>query len=288
MALPMPASTFYALYPENTEGALPSTETLYASQSEQFAVTALCAIPAVSWSMPSGAPGSLTAAGLYTAPAGIDAQQSVVVTAVSQADGSTVGSATITLMPPLSVSVNPSTPTLYAPYETLQFTASLTNATNTAVTWTTSPVGVGAISASGLYTAPWFNTPQTVTITATSQADPTKSASTTLSLTPVTVTPNYFEGYGGFAQQFTASVPVSWSVSPPSAGTISPSGLFIGSINASFQFAYITATSLADPNASAEAYAYVYSAASLSPLTATLSGGQTVQFWPAWPPRLTP
>ena len=272
-------ATFYALYPENIEGAVPATATLYASQTEQFAAIAVCNMPAVIWSMSSGAPGTLTTSGLYTAPASIATQQAVAINATSQADGTTVGSATVTLMPPLTVSVSPSAPTLYVSYETQQLTASFTNATNTAVTWSVTPMGLGTINAAGLYTAPYFYTSQTVTITATSQVDPTKSASVMLTLMPVTVTPNYFSTYGGFSQQYTASVPVSWSLSPAGAGTISASGLFTPAGNiTSGQFVTITATSLADPNASALAYASVGTPASISPLTATLIGGQTEQF----------
>ena len=37
---------------------------------------------------------------------------------------------------------------------TQQFLANVANATNTAVTWTISPAGVGTISSTGLYTSP--------------------------------------------------------------------------------------------------------------------------------------
>jgi YD repeat-containing protein len=70
--------------------------------------------------------------------------------------------------------------------QTQQFTATVTNATNTAVTWSISPSGVGTINSSGLYTAPaTISTLQTVTITVTSVADSTKAASTTTTLYPV-------------------------------------------------------------------------------------------------------
>jgi hypothetical protein len=58
------------------------------------------------------------------------------------------------------------------------------------VTWTISPAGTGTISATGLYTAPTsVLTQQTVTVTATSQADPTQSASATITLSPIAVSP---------------------------------------------------------------------------------------------------
>ena len=72
--------------------------------------------------------------------------------------------------------------------QTYQFTATVSNSTNTAVTYAVNGVTggnstVGTISVTGLYTAPALvPNPQAVTITATSQADTTKSVST-----PVTI-----------------------------------------------------------------------------------------------------
>lgn len=66
---------------------------------------------------------------------------------------------------------------------TQQFTASVTGTTNTAVNWSVSGSGCsgsacGTISASGLYTAPsTVPSPASVTVTATSQQDTTKTAS---------------------------------------------------------------------------------------------------------------
>jgi hypothetical protein len=55
---------------------------------------------------------------------------------------------------------------------------------NTAVTWSLSPV-VGSITAAGLYTAPAsISSSQTLTVKATSVADPTKSATATAALNP--------------------------------------------------------------------------------------------------------
>jgi hypothetical protein len=50
--------------------------------------------------MPSGTPGTLTSTGLYTAPAQITSAQTAVITAASQTDNSTIGSAVVTLLPP--------------------------------------------------------------------------------------------------------------------------------------------------------------------------------------------
>src|SRR5262249_30206664 len=63
------------------------------------------------------------------------------------------------------------------------FTATVLGSTNQAVTWSLNPAGVGSISNTGLYTAPAVITaPGAVTITATSAADPTHSATTAVEL----------------------------------------------------------------------------------------------------------
>ena len=88
----------------------------------------------------------------------------------------------------VAVSVSPQTANLTAS-QTQPFTATVTNTTNTAVTWALSPpTGAGTLSINGstaTYTAPSsIPSPQTVTLTATSVADTTKSASAQITLSP--------------------------------------------------------------------------------------------------------
>jgi RHS repeat-associated protein len=275
-------SSFYGLYAENFVGSIPSTETLYASQSEQFSTVAACNAPLANWSMPSGSPGTLTAGGLYTAPSSIATQQTVSITATSQVDGSTIGTSVVTLDPPVSVSVSPAAPTLYVPGETVQFTATVSNAIFNQVTWSVSGnpcCYTGTITGTGLYTAPFFDAPQTITITATSVQDPTQSASATLSLTPVIITPSGTSVYGGFTQQFTANVPVVWSLAQGGIGTIDQTGLYSAPVNptnngTSFS---VFATAQADPNASATAWVDPLQPLILpvTPAAVSLYGGQS-------------
>ena len=83
----------------------------------------------------------------------------------------------------ITVSVSPATASLSAS-QPQQFTATVANTANTAVTWTISP-SVGGISSSGLYTAPSSITAQqTVTVTATSQTDTSKTGTAIITLTP--------------------------------------------------------------------------------------------------------
>jgi hypothetical protein len=125
--------------------------------------------------------GSISAGGLYTAPASITAAQTVTVTATSVADSTKTASAAVSLAPPVSVSLTPATVTL-GQAQTQAFTASVANSSNTAVTWTLSPA-LGSISTAGLYTAPSsIATAQTVTVTATSVANPAIFANAVISL----------------------------------------------------------------------------------------------------------
>lgn len=188
----------------------PGTRTLYGGQTQQFtASVANSSDTAVTWSIPSGAPGNIGATGLYTAPATVSAQQSLTIIATSHADASKSGSATVTLMP-VSISVSPNTASVPGG-QSQQFTATVTNTLNTAVTWSIGLGSPGAINGAGLYTAPAnVSTPSTLTVTATSQADTTKSAAgtvtlladDTLTLAPTLVGPNVT----GTAQAMTATL----------------------------------------------------------------------------------
>jgi hypothetical protein len=90
--------------------------------------------------------------------------------------------------PPVSVTISPTSATVRV-NRTKQFTATVLNSSNTTVTWKVNGVvggntTVGTISSSGLYRAPGaVPNPATVTISATSVADPTKSAGAAVTVT---------------------------------------------------------------------------------------------------------
>ncbi|HXA64503.1 MAG TPA: DUF2341 domain-containing protein, partial [Bryobacteraceae bacterium] len=100
-------------------------------------------------------------------------------------------SVTLTIVPPpIAVSLKPPAVTL-EPSQTQQFTATVTNTTNTAVTWTVNP-NTGTISPAGLYTPPsTISMQQVVTVTATSVEDTSKFASASLTLIPAAGWYNY-------------------------------------------------------------------------------------------------
>jgi hypothetical protein len=128
-------STFFTFSPEETETVAPSSATLYSSQFQQFVVIGLCGSGGAVWAMPVGSPGTLTAGGLYTAPENIQTQQTIAITGTTLGASSTPLTATVTLMPAVAISVTPPTAVLSGG-QSEQFTASVANTSNPAVTWT--------------------------------------------------------------------------------------------------------------------------------------------------------
>src|SRR3984885_13341670 len=101
---------------------------------------------------------------------------------------------------PVSVVVTPTAASLWPndagdgwPSSTQSFTAMVSNTSQTAVSWTISPSTAGTISSTGngtaMYSAPTVAAalPSSVTVTATSQADSTKTANGTITLKAATV-----------------------------------------------------------------------------------------------------
>ena len=84
----------------------------------------------------------------------------------------------LTISSPVTVSLTPQSATIAAK-GTQQFTATVSNDLNHVVSWSAT---AGSVSSSGLFTAPNVSSPTPVTVTATSQADPTSTASVTLQI----------------------------------------------------------------------------------------------------------
>src|ERR1022692_4571097 len=237
---------------------LPFSPSLNAGQCVQIPVSVTGTTNmVVNWSINPNV-GTISTTGQYCAPASVNSSQTVTVTATSAADPTKSDKTTITLIP-VSVSVSPLKVTLTAGL-TQQFSAAIAGSSNTAVNWSINP-SVGTISTTGLYTAPSsISTPQLVTVTATSAADPTKSSSATVALSAtvaVSVGPANVTLTAKQTQQFSASVTgsgnmaVTWSVNP-SVGTISTSGLYTApSVVSAQQSVTVTAISQADPTKSA-------------------------------------
>ncbi|HVC00113.1 MAG TPA: hypothetical protein VNJ12_12385 [Candidatus Dormibacteraeota bacterium] len=225
--------------PAVTVSVTPSAKTVQAGQTQGFSATVNnTSNTGVTWTLYQGlTPCSPTCGTLsssttnpvtYTAPSTPPSSDlTVTLTAVSSADVTKSASATITV-PAITVSVSPSTTQTVEATQTQQFSATVNNTSNTGVTWTLhqgltpcSPT-CGTLSSSTTnpvtYTAPSTppSTDLTVTLTAVSSADNTKSASVTITVPAITVsvTPSAPQVVINGTQNFTATI----SNDPTTAG----------------------------------------------------------------------
>ena len=114
----------------------------------------------------------------------------------------------------VSVSISPSGST-DSSGTSQQFSATVSGTTNTGVVWTASG---GTISSGGQFTAPDVNSMTTVTVTATSQADPTKSSSANVSVTPIPTIASSQPLFGTTSSPM--NLPISfWNVGVDTAAT---------------------------------------------------------------------
>ena len=258
----------------------PSSASVASAGTQQFsAVVGHASNTAVTWTATGG---TINSSGMFTA-ASVTVATTATVTATSVADPTKHAQATITVNPAqvaVSVTVSPTSSSIISA-GTQQFTAIVTNTSNTAVTWTAAG---GTITSSGMFTAPSVTASTTATITATSVADATKFARSTVTINPaaatvsVSVSPNAATLTSGNSQQFTALVQgssntaVTWSAT---AGTVSGSGLFTSPSVSSSTNVTVTATSVADPTKTSSSAVVVSPGTSaLSITTSGLPGGQ--------------
>jgi hypothetical protein len=161
----------------------PGTATVPAGGSVTFAAAVTgTANTSVGWSVQEGAIcGSVSSAGVYSAP-NVASTCHVVATSKVDTTRSASASITVTAPPPsaVAISISPATATLDA-CKAQVFTATVTNATNGAVTWTVIEAGGGTVT-NGTYTAP--QTAGTYHVVATSVADPTKTVQGTITVGP--------------------------------------------------------------------------------------------------------
>ena len=205
-----------------------------------------------SWSLVSG-PGTVVFGNAQSAAATASfSTAGTYVLALTASDGALTGSAQCTVtVTSVAISLTPGSTTLLAG-KTQQFTAIISGSSNSAVSWSISPV-TGSISSTGLYTAPsTLASNQTVTVTATSAADPTKSSSVPVLLNPQAASPLTINisslpaGTGNVPYSTTLGAvggisPYTWSIQsgnlPPGVSLTSSSGLISGTSQAgSFSF----------------------------------------------------
>jgi hypothetical protein len=203
----------------------PTSASLFLGQTQAFQATVTGSTNTnVTWQVNGVAGGStitgtVSSVGLFTAPAILPPGANVTVTTVSQANPKDSASVTVTLQDNIVVSLLPSSATVSAGAAQV-FTASVTGtgSPSSAVTWSVNGIvagnsTVGTIVANGsttaVYTAPAAPPiPATVTVTATSVADTSKSANAGVTIVcsgASTISPSSANVALGATQSFTAS-----------------------------------------------------------------------------------
>jgi len=266
----------------------PASALIAPSGTQQFTATIQgFTNTAVTWSVDTVAggnatTGTITSAGLYTAPA---TAGSHTVTATSAADTSLTSSAAVTVA---QMSVSPAT-AFVAPAGTQQFTATIPGSPNATVTWAVDQVSggnatVGTITAGGLYTAP--AQPGGHTVTATNAADTTVSASATVSVVTLSVSPATVTMATSSTQQFTATAtgatapPLTWSVDTvvggnATVGTITTTGLYTSPTQTGNHTISAAITGFPAITNSATVSVFVFT---VTPATATIAPSSQQQF----------
>ncbi len=193
----------------------PSSATLPPGANLQFtAAVSNMADASLAWSVRETDGGSVTQAGLYTAPAGAGTYH---VVATSQAKPYISAESTVSVAAPVAVSVSiaPAAAAVRS-CQSVALTATVTGASDTSVTWSVQEANGGTVSASGVYTAP--SNAGTYHAVATSNADPSKSAAVAIAVTDqilsVSVAPTSKAAAPGGAVQFTASVTTTCGTYP--------------------------------------------------------------------------
>lgn len=237
----------------------PASASLFLGQTQTFQATVTGSTNTnVTWEVNgvaggSAASGTISSVGLFTAPAILPPGARVSVTAVSQVNPKDSASVTVTLQDNILVSVLPLSATVSTGAAQV-FTATVTATTgspSTAVTWSVNGVvggnsNVGTIAANGsataVYTAPAEPpTPATVSVTATSLADNSKSASAAVTIVcggASSISPSSANVGLGSTQSFTASFcpaptsPIVWDVNGIPGGNTTLGTIVSTSVNA--------------------------------------------------------
>lgn len=178
--------------------------------------------------------GIISTSGLYTAPRILPQQTSVTVQAISQADGTTVGSALVTIIGGITVTITIAPPSASVVLgATQQFTATVNNAANQLVTWNVNGIAggnalVGTISATGVFTAPQI-LPQlaSANVQAVSVADSAASATvpvSTISDIVLSITPSNANVELGAVQVFAAHIASAGNPNATATWTVTGTG----------------------------------------------------------------
>ena len=274
----------------------------------------------VSWSVNgiaggNSSVGTITAAGVYTAPADLPSPVTVQIRATSQADSTKFGTATVTITSDIALALTPNSANVeLGATQAFQVSVTSSGHPDTAIRWSLSgaacSTACGTVDPAGKFTAPGIlPSPATATVTAQSVADPSRQVSATVNITsnftlqlsaPVSVPAGTSATLVSTLTPVSNSNPsavLSWSLSGPGCSgsscgvlTISPqqstSG---GSITNSATYTApataptpntvtVTVTPQADPSKKAQATMTIQAgvAVSVSPITYTLAANHRV------------
>ena len=307
--------------PSITVTVTPTSGTILLGNSQTFAATVTNTTnTSVSWSVnsiPAGSAsaGTITADGVYTAPADLPSPTTVTIAATSQADATKSATAQLTIASDITIGLAPANASVELG-ATQSFHATLTSAghPDTAVRWSVSgaacPSACGSVDLSGKYTAPGIlPSPTSATLTAQSVADPSKQSSVAVSITSnftLQVTAPQSVPAGGAATIVATMTPVagsnpsailSWSLSGPGCSSTTCGTLTVvttqgsgGSVIADTatytapstppnpDSVIVTVTPQADPAKMAQAAMAIQAGinVSLSPATGTLAANHRV------------
>lgn len=208
---------------------------------------------AVTWSVVEAGGGTITSAGVYTATS----EGTYHIKATSAVQSALPAIAIVKVIPDnVIVDITPKSDTV-ASGGNKAFSAMVTGTINTQVTWSVVESGGGTIISGGVYFAP--SAAGTYHVKATSVADPAKSDTETVTVTPagVAITPVSASMTTGASKVFSAMVTgtsntaVTWSVVEPGGGSITSSGTYYApSVAGTY---HVKATSVVDSTKSATA-----------------------------------
>ncbi len=175
-----------SLEPANASVLLGNTQALTATVTGS-------ADTAVTWTVngvPGGnaAMGTISAAGVYTAPADLPAAASAEIRATSHADPTKFASAQFTVASDIAISLTPGAASVeLGAVKSFQASLASNGHPDPAIRWSLAgaacPAACGTIDAAGTYTAPQILPASNVTVAAQSVADSSKQASATVSIT---------------------------------------------------------------------------------------------------------
>ncbi|MGH9678209.1 MAG: hypothetical protein ACRD36_13980, partial [Candidatus Acidiferrum sp.] len=172
----------------------PASGSILLGNSQTFAATVTNTTDtSVTWSVNgiaggSASTGTITSAGIYTAPADLPSQATVSVTATCHADATKFATAQVTITSDITIGLTPTSSGVELG-ATSAFHAAIASSghPDATVLWSISgaacPSACGTVDGSGNYTAPRIlPSPATATLTAQSVADPSKQASAAVTI----------------------------------------------------------------------------------------------------------